>query len=82
MATDWSCFGDHFVHCPALQQIRSRSLLSANRTAELGHKESRFRGLAEGPARRIAPLPCKSHVGALDLQNVAWDFNAQALAGK
>src|ERR1700676_372360 len=72
-------FGYQLAHRPPLQQIRSRSLLPANRAAEFGHKESRFHGFAEGPSRRVAPLSRQSHVGALDLQNVARDFDAHAL---
>src|SRR6266436_6007874 len=72
-------FGNNLAHRPALQQIRSRSLLSANRAAEFGHNESRFQGFAEGPPRRFAPLSRQSHVSALDFQNVARDFDAHAL---
>src|ERR1700687_3903898 len=72
-------FGNKLATRHTLQQIRSRSLLSANRAAELGHNESRFHGFAEGPPRRVAPLSRQSHVGAFDFQNVAWDLNVHAL---
>ena len=53
-ANDWPhlLFGNKFAHRPTLQQVRSRSLLSANRAAVLGHKESRF--TASRNAQRVA----------------------------
>src|ERR1700722_16436755 len=65
-----------------LQQVGSRALLSANRTAELRHKESGLYAFAERPPGGVPPLSRQTHVGVLDLENVARDFDAYALPGQ
>jgi hypothetical protein len=54
--------------------------MSADGPTEFGYYKSGFDGLAESPSCRIAPLSGQSHVGALNFQDVARDFDAHTLA--
>ena len=54
-------------------------MLSANRTAELGDEESDLQGLAKSPTGSVAPFTRQTHIVALDLQNVAGNFNTHSL---
>src|SRR6266496_4907080 len=62
------------------QQVRSRPLLSADRTAKLGDCKSRIKRLGESPAGREPPLTCAANITALHLAYVAGDLDGNSLA--
>src|SRR5258707_14911654 len=62
------------------QKIRSRALLSANRTAKLGDGKSRIERLGESPAGREPPLTRPANITALHLAYVAGDLDGNSLA--
>src|SRR5205809_6355587 len=63
----------------ALQQIRSRPLLSSDRPAEFGDDKSCLDRSAECATRDRSPLACQFAIGPLDSIDVARNFNSDPL---